>query len=95
MELPDEQARLFGATPERAGLTVIFPNEGQRQAAGLMRDFRNGVKSASALSVLGDGAALLLFVAQAVNLAQIFKETYSLPAHETQWGAFLIAATAT
>ena len=95
VELPDEHARLFGSTLERAGLTVIFPNEGQRQAAGLMRDFRNGVKSASALNVLGDGAALLLFVAQAVNLVQVVKETYSLPSHERQLGAFINAFIAT
>ena len=95
VELLDEHARLFGATPERAGLTVIFPNEGQRQAAGLMRDFRNGVKNAPALNVLGDGAALLLFVAQAVNLAQIFKEIYSLPVHDRDWFAFKNALVAT
>lgn len=77
VELPDEHTRLFGASPERAGLTVIFPNEGQRQAASLMSDFRNGVKSAPALNVLGDGAALLLFVAQAVNLFQLSYELNS------------------
>nr|WP_314485353.1 toxin VasX [uncultured Pseudomonas sp.] len=95
VELPDEQARLFGATPERAGLTVIFPNEGQRQAAGLMRDFRNGVKSASALSVLGDGAALLLFVAQAVNLAQVIKEVRSQNRDERAWTSLANAFVAT
>ena len=95
VELPDEHTRLFGASPERAGLTVIFPNEGQRQAASLMSDFRNGVKSAPALNVLGDGAALLLFLAQAVNLAQVIKETYSLPSHERQLEAFMNAVFAT
>ena len=95
VELPDEHARLLGATPERAGLTVIFPNEGQRQAAGLMRDFRNGVKSAPVMNALGDGAALLLFVAQAVNLAQVYKEIESLPAHEQEWSSFTSALFAT
>lgn len=95
VELPDEHARLFGATPERAGLTVIFPNEGQRQAASLMRDFRNGVKNAPVLNVLGDGAALLLFVAQAVNLAQVIRETYSLPLHEQKLDPFINAFIAT
>ncbi|MFK7607937.1 hypothetical protein ACI7MV_16965, partial [Pseudomonas sp. 2024-45] len=95
VELPDEQARLFGATPERAGLTVIFPNEGQRQAAGLMRDFRNGVKNAPALNVLGDGAALLLFVAQAVNLVQVSIERRTLPVHEREWTGFTNAILAT
>lgn len=84
VELPDEHARLFGSTLERAGLTVIFPNESQRQAAGLMRDFRNGVKSAPALNVLGDGAALLLFVAQAVNLVQVWKEMSGIPFHKQE-----------
>lgn len=95
VELPDEHTRLFGASPERAGLTVIFPNEGQRQAASLMSDFRNGVKSAPALNVLGDGAALLLFVAQAVNLAQVSIEMRSLPVHEREWAGFTNAILAT
>lgn len=95
VELPDDHARIFGSTPERAGLTVIFPNEGQRQAAGLMRDFRNGVKSAPVMNALGDGAALLLFVAQAVNLAQIYKEIESLPAHKQEWSSFTSALLAT
>lgn len=95
VELPDEHARLLGATPERAGLTVIFPNEGQRQAAGLMRDFRNGVKSAPVMNALGDGAALLLFVAQAVNLAQVWKEMSGIPFHIQEWGPLRNALFAT
>ena len=95
VELPDEHTRLFGANPERAGLTVIFPNEGQRQAASLMSDFRNGVKSAPALNVLGDGAALLLFVAQAVNLAQVLKEVRSQSRDERAWNSLANAFVAT
>ena len=95
VELPDEHTRLFGASPERAGLTVIFPNEGQRQAASLMSDFRNGVKSAPALNVLGDGAALLLFVAQAVNLAQVLKEVRNQSRDERAWNSLANAFVAT
>ena len=94
-ELPDEHARLYGATPGRAGLTVIFPPEGRRQVAGLMDNFRKGVRSAPTLNVLGDGAALLLFVAQAVNLVQLIREVRSQSRDEQVWALVTSAVFAT
>lgn len=94
-ELPDEQARLYGSTPGRAGLTVIFAPEGRQQVARLMRTFKEGVSRAPASNVLGDGAALLLFVAQAVNLVQIVKEFITLERDERIWGGVINAALAT
>ena len=77
-ELPDEHARLFGSTPARAGMTVIFPPEGRHQVARLMSNFKEGVRRAPVMNILGDGAALLLFVAQMVNLNQVLKETFGV-----------------
>ncbi len=94
-ELPDEHARIFGSTQGKAGLTVIFPNEGKRQVAGLMEDFRQGVSRAPVLNVPGDGAALLLFVAQAVNLRQVFKETMAVSSDKRAWMPLIGAFTAT
>ena len=94
-ELPDEHARIFGSTQGKAGLTVIFPNEGKRQVAGLMDNFRKGVHRAPVMSVLGDGAALLLFVAQAVNLVQVFRETLAVSSDKRVWMPVLSAAFAT
>ena len=94
-ELPDEHARIFGSMQGKAGLTVIFPNEGKRQVVGLMEDFRQGVRRAPVMNVLGDGAALLLFVAQAVNLVQVFKETKAQSQDAQDWGAFMSSLVAT
>ncbi|WPX35474.1 toxin VasX [Pseudomonas sp. CCC3.1] len=94
-ELPDEHARLFGSTQGKAGLTVIFSNQGKRQVAGLMEDFRQGVSRAPVLNVLGDGAALLLFVAQAVNLVQVLKETRAQTQNGRDWVPFMSAFAAT
>ncbi|MGP5449061.1 toxin VasX, partial [Pseudomonas helleri] len=94
-ELPDEHARIFGSTQGKAGLTVIFPNEGKRQLAGLMDNFRKGVHRAPVMNVLGDGAALLLFVAQAVNLVQVFRETLAVSSDKRVWMPVLSAAFAT
>lgn len=94
-ELPDEQTRVFGSVQGKAGLTVIFPPEGKRQVAGLMDNFKNGARSAPVMNVLGDGAALLLFVAQAVNLVQVFKETMAVSSDKRQWMPFASAALAT
>ena len=94
-ELPDEHARIFGSTQGKAGLTVIFPNEGKRQVAGLMEDFRQGVSRAPVLNVLGEGAALLLFVAQAVNLVQVLKETMAVSRDKRDWMSLASAVLAT
>ena len=94
-ELPDEHARIFGSAQGKAGLTVIFPPEGKRQVAGLIDNFKNGARSAPVMNVLGDGAALLLFVAQAVNLVQVIKETRAASRDKRQWIPLASAVFAT
>lgn len=74
-ELPDNSVRLYGATPVRAGITIVFPAANHQDISGLMKNFRNGVKAAPKQNLMGDGAALLLFVVQALNLRQVLAET--------------------
>ena len=73
-DLPDNSVRLYGATPVRAGITVVFPPANHQDISGVMKNFRNGVKAAPKKNLMGDGAALLLFVVQALNLRQVVVE---------------------
>ncbi|ROM56932.1 hypothetical protein BK649_01740 [Pseudomonas canadensis] len=83
--LPDNSVRVHGATPVRAGITVVFPPASQQEISGLMRNFRNGAKTAPKLNLMGDGAALLLFVVQALNLRQVFAETLAKRKNQRTW----------
>ncbi len=74
-EVADNSVRLYGATPVRAGITVVFPAAQHQEISGLMSNFRNGVKAAPKQNLMGDGAALLLFVVQALNFRQVLIET--------------------
>ena len=94
-ELPDEHVRLFGSAPGRAGMTVIFAPEGHRQVASLMSNFKEGIRRAPVMNVLGDGAALLLFFAQLVNLKQVITETLGLERDARVWRGVINAALAT
>ena len=94
-ELPDEHRRLYGSTPGRAGLTVIFPAAHRQEVAGLMKNFRKGIGSTTTTNKLGDGAALLLFVAQAVNLGQLIIEVLNQRRDERVIGPVLNATAAT
>lgn len=94
-DLPDNSVRLFGATPVRAGITVVFPPAAQQELSGLMKNFRNGAKTAPKLNLMGDGAALLLFVVQALNLRQVFAETYATTKNQRTWRPVWNASMAT
>ncbi|WP_339456240.1 toxin VasX [Pseudomonas sp. EA_65y_Pfl1_P120] len=94
-DLPDNSVRVFGATPVRAGITVVFPPASQQEISGLMRNFRNGAKTAPKLNLMGDGAALLLFVVQALNLRQVFAETYATSKNQRTWRRVWNASMAT
>jgi hypothetical protein len=86
---------LYGATPARAGITVVFPPASQQEIAGLMKNYQKGVKAAPGLGLMGDGAALLLFLVQALNLRQVFAETLATSTNERTWRPFWTAFAAT
>ena len=94
-DLPDNHVQFFGATPARAGITVVFPPAGRQEIAGLMRNFREGVKAAPLPNRLGDGAALLVFVVQALNLWQVMFETISRANNKRELLPAFSAAVAT
>ncbi|BAV77930.1 hypothetical protein PCAU_5721 [Pseudomonas chlororaphis subsp. aurantiaca] len=94
-ELPDSSVRIYGATPVRAGITVVFPAANHQEISGLMKNFRNGVKAAPKQNLMGDGAALLLFVVQALNLRQVAIETINQTKNKRVLTPVINAAVAT
>lgn len=73
-DLPDNSIRVAGAAPGRAGITLVLPPAQQQEVAGVLRNLRNGYDAAGSWSRLGDGVGLAVFVAQFVNLVQIWRE---------------------
>jgi hypothetical protein len=68
-ELPDRSARLYGATPAKAGVTVVFPPPQQRELRGLLENIRAGVAGVSKASLVRtEGMGLLVVLVQVVNL---------------------------
>jgi hypothetical protein len=94
-DVPDNSVRLYGATPARSGITVVFPPANQQEISGLMKNFRNGVKAAPKQNLMGDGAALLLFVVQALNLRQVAIETFNQSKNKRVLTPVINAAVAT
>lgn len=72
-ELPDNSIRLAGATPGRAGITLILPSAQLQEVASGIRNLRNGYSSAAAFNKVGDGIGLAVFVAQFVNMVQVWR----------------------
>ncbi|KAA0979145.1 toxin VasX [Pseudomonas sp. ANT_J28] len=78
-ELPDQSVRLYGATPARAGVTVVFPPAQQLEVRSLLKDIRLGVGSVPNGSLIrSEGMGLLVFLVQGVNLVGVARETFSL-----------------
>ncbi|MEG1042498.1 MAG: hypothetical protein RSE94_21520, partial [Pseudomonas sp.] len=53
-ELPDNSIRFYGATPGKAGLTIVFPPAQQQEMTGVMRNLRKGVSAAPRANLMGD-----------------------------------------
>ncbi|WP_323170871.1 hypothetical protein, partial [Pseudomonas atacamensis] len=51
-EVPDRSARLYGATPAKAGVTVVFPPAQHRELRGLLENIRAGVAGVSKASLV-------------------------------------------
>jgi hypothetical protein len=94
-DIPVNSMQLFGATPARPGITLVFPPANQQAVSGLMKNFRNGVRAAPTKNLMGDGAALLLVVVQVVNLWEVFSETKARSKDQRTWLPFLNAFSAT
>ncbi|MGY3642762.1 toxin VasX [Pseudomonas sp. PK-RTE-24] len=95
-ELPDRSARLYGATPAKAGLTVVFPPAQQGELRGLLENIRAGVAGVSKASLVRtEGMGLVVVLVQVVNLAAVFHELRRQTANKRVWGPFANALAAT
>lgn len=94
-EVPQNSMRVAGAAPGRAGITLVLPPAELQEVATGLRNIRNGYSAAGALGKTGDGVGLAVFVAQLVNLVQVFRETLSQPADKKDLMPFFGAVMTT
>lgn len=93
--LPQEATHLQAAASGKPGLSLVFPPPRHEAVRSVLDNYRRGVKIAPKAGLLGDGAGLLVFVAQMVNLVQVRKEVFSLPKHSRDLEPFLNSLAAT
>jgi len=72
--LPEDATHLQAASSGKPGLTLVFPPQQHAEVRSLLDNYRNGVTVAPKAGLLGDGAGLLVFVAQVVNLVVVYRE---------------------
>ena len=95
-ELPDQSARLYGATQARAGVTVMFPPAQQQEVRGLLKNIRMGVGTVpNAGLIRSEGMGLVVFLVQGVNLVSVMKETFSQSRDKRKLGPLINASFAT
>jgi hypothetical protein len=95
-ELPDRSARLYGATPAKAGLTVVFPPAQHGELRGLLENIRAGVAGVSKASLVRtEGMGLVVVLVQVVNLVGALRELRRQTANKRVWQPFANAIVAT
>lgn len=95
-ELPDRSARLYGATPAKAGVTVVFPPPQQRELRGLLENIRAGVAGVSKASLVRtEGMGLLVVLVQVVNLLGAYREVMKQTRDRKKRADFFAALAAT
>ncbi|HEX8592582.1 MAG TPA: toxin VasX [Pseudomonas sp.] len=93
--LPEDAIHLQAASSGKPGLTLVFPPPQHEEVRSVLDNYRRGVKTAPKAGLLGDGAGLLVFVAQVVNLVQVGKEVFSQPKNSTPVEPLLSSIAAT
>jgi len=96
-DLPSDSAHLQTASSGKPGLALVFPEQQHREVRSVLESYRKGVTVAPKAGLLGDGAALLVFVAQLVNLVVVSRETFSdsnKPKELTAFASSLFATAA-
>lgn len=78
-DLPSDSTHLQTASSGKPGLALVFPEQQHREARSVLESYRKGVTVAPKAGLLGDGAGLLVFVAQVVNLVVVSGEVLSQP----------------
>ncbi|RON54056.1 toxin VasX [Pseudomonas frederiksbergensis] len=95
-ELPDQSARLYGATQARAGVTVVFPPAQQQEVRGLLRNIRMGVGAVpNAGLIRSEGMGLVVFLVQGVNLVGVYREMMNQTKDPKKRATFFAAFAAT
>ena len=95
-ELPDQSVRLHGATPARAGVTVVFPPAQQLEVRSLLKDIRLGVSSVpNGKLIRSEGMGLLVFLVQGVNLVSVIRETFGQSRDQRKLGPLIGASFTT
>lgn len=95
-ELPDRSARLYGATPARAGVTVVFPPAQQQELRGLLGNIRAGLGGVSAGSLVKtEGMGLVVVLVQVVNLVGVIKELTKQAKNKRAWAPLYGALAST
>ncbi|WPX58476.1 toxin VasX [Pseudomonas sp. DC1.2] len=95
-ELPDQSVRTYGATPARAGVTVVFPPAQQQEVRSLLTNIRQGIHSVPKADLIkSEGVGLLVFLAQVVNLVVAIRTLVNQSRDERVWGPVINALTAT
>jgi hypothetical protein len=94
-ELQGETTHLQAPAPGKPGLALVFPAQQHAEVRSVLENYRRGVTVAPKAGLLGDGAGLLVFLAQMVNLVQIKKEIDLQPNAAKNWTPFWGAAAAT
>jgi len=94
-DLPTDSTHLQTASSGKPGLALVFPAQQHREVRSVLESYRKGVITAPKAGLLGDGAGLLVFVAQVVNLVVVGGEVFSQPKASRDRGPFLSSVAAT
>jgi len=84
-DLPSDSTHLQTASSGKPGLALVFPEQQHREVRSVLESYRKGVTVAPKAGLLGDGAGLLVFVAQVVNLVVVKKEVDLQPEATRNW----------
>jgi hypothetical protein len=88
--------RLYGATPARAGVTLVFPPAQQLEVRSLLKDIRLGVGSVpNAKLIRSEGMGLLVFLVQGVNLVSVYREMMNQTKNPKKRAEFFAALAST
>ncbi|SQF93973.1 membrane protein [Paucimonas lemoignei] len=94
-DLPTDSTHLQTASSGKPGLALVFPAQQHREVRSVLESYRKGVVVAPKAGLLGDGAGLLVFVAQVVNLVVVRGETLAQPDKSRNESAYRNAQAAT
>lgn len=94
-ELPADTTHLQAASSGKPGLALMFPAQQHKEVRSVLDNYRRGVTVAPKAGLLGDGAGLLVFLAQVVNLMQVRSETLTQPDTAKDYSAYRASLAAT